>query len=119
MNPHTGGYDLCLEAGEDVLSAFVAAAVGGQELFIPVQFAELTGLVYLLVERAELAIDPSREASALVTVAFRDSSVQLALPGSTGPVGPLAGELRSASRSASARSLAIPIWAMYAASRST
>jgi hypothetical protein len=94
MNPYTGGYDLCLEAGEDVLSAFVAAAVGGQELFIPVQFAGLTGLVHLLIERAELAIDPSREASALVTVAFRDSSVQLALPGSTGPVGPLAGELR-------------------------
>ena len=94
MNPYTGGYDLCLEASEDVLSAFVAAAVGGQELFIPVQFAGLTGLVHLLVERAELAIDPSREASALVTVTFRDSSVQLALPGLTGPVGPLAGELR-------------------------
>jgi hypothetical protein len=93
MNPYTGGYDLCLEASEDVLSAFVAAAVGGQELFIPVQFAGVTGLVHLLIERAELAIDPSREASALVTVTFRDSSVQLALPGSTGPLGPLGGEL--------------------------
>src|SRR5689334_5590736 len=93
MNPYTAGYDLCLEASEDVLSAFVAGAVGGQELFIPVQFAGVTGLVHLLIERAELAIDPSREASAVVTVTFRDSSVQLALPGSTGPVGPLAGEL--------------------------
>ena len=46
MNPYTGGYDLCLEASEDVLSAFVSAAVGGQELFIPVQFAGLTGLVH-------------------------------------------------------------------------
>ena len=93
MNPYTGGYDLCLEASEDVLSAFVGAAVGGQELFIPAQVASVTGLVHLLIERAELAIDPSREASALVTITFRDSSVQLALPGSTGPVGPLAGEL--------------------------
>jgi hypothetical protein len=93
MNPYTGGYDLCLEVTEDVLSAFVGAAVGGQELFIPVQFASITGLVHLLIERAELAVDPTREASALVTVTFRDSSVQLALAGSTGPVGPLAGEL--------------------------
>ena len=119
MNPYTGGYDLCLEASENVLSAFVAAAVGGQELFIPVQFAGVTGLVHLLIERAELAIDPSGEASALVTVAFRDSSVQLALPGSTGPVGPLAGELSVGSRSAWARSPAIPTWAMSAAFRST
>jgi hypothetical protein len=93
MNPYTRGYDLCLEASEDMLSAFVAAAVGGQELFIPVQVASATGLVHLLIERAELAIDPSREASGLVTVTFRDSSVRLALPGSTGPLGPLAGEL--------------------------
>ena len=91
MNPYTGGYDLCLEVSEDVLSAFVGAAVGGKELFIPVQFAGMTGLVHLLIERAELAIDPAHEASALVTVTFRDSSVRLA--GSTGPVGPLAGEL--------------------------
>ena len=28
------------------------------------QFAGTTGLVHLLIERAELAIDPSREASA-------------------------------------------------------
>lgn len=93
MNPYTGGHDLCLEVTEDVLSAFVAAAVGGRELFIPVQFAGVTGLVHLLVERAELAIDPDREAGALVTVTFRDSSVQLARAGSTGPVGPLSGEL--------------------------
>ncbi len=93
MNPYTGGYDLCLEVSEDVLSAFVAAGVGGRELFIPVQFAGVTGLVHLLVERAELAIDPGRETSALVTISFRDSSLQLALPGSIGPVGPLAGEL--------------------------
>ena len=43
MNPYTGGYDLCLEVSEDVLSAFVGAAVGGQELFIPVQFAGMYG----------------------------------------------------------------------------
>jgi hypothetical protein len=30
MNPYTGGYDLCLEASEDVLSAFVGAAVGAR-----------------------------------------------------------------------------------------
>jgi len=93
MNPYTGGYDLCLEVSEDVLSAFVGAAVGGQELYIPVQFADTTGLVHLLIERAELAIDPSREANALATVTFRDSTVWLALPSSTAPVGPLAGEL--------------------------
>jgi hypothetical protein len=93
MNPYTGGYDLCLEASEDVLSAFVRAVVGGQELFIPVQVASVTGLAHLLIERAELAIDPSREASALVAISFRDSSVQLALPSSIGPVRPLAGEL--------------------------
>jgi hypothetical protein len=93
MNPYTGGYDLCLEVSEDVLSAFVGAAVGGKELFVPVQFAGMTGLVHLLIDRAELSIDPSHEAGALVTVTFRDSSVRLALPGTTGPVGPLAGEL--------------------------
>ena len=93
MNPYTGGHDLCLEVSEDVLSAFVASAVGGRELIIPVQFAGVTGLVHLLIERAELAIDPGREAGALVTVTFRDSSVQVALGGSAEPVGPLSGEL--------------------------
>ncbi len=93
MNPYTGGYDLCLEVSEDVLSAFVGAAVGGKELTVPAQVADVTGLLHLLIERAELAIDPTREASALVTVTFRDSSVRLALPGTTGPVGPLAGAL--------------------------
>jgi hypothetical protein len=30
MNPYTGGYDLCLEVSDDVLSAFVGAAVGAR-----------------------------------------------------------------------------------------
>jgi hypothetical protein len=37
MNPYAGGYDLCLEVSVDVLSAFVGAALGGQELFVPVR----------------------------------------------------------------------------------
>lgn len=92
----TGNFDLCIEISEQVLTAFAANKIGGQELNVPINTnfggKMIVGSVHLLTQGVSATIDPQQKNRAAIKIGFAGSSIALTSPANV-QAAPLGGSI--------------------------